>query len=91
MRRTGLALLLLIALSAQSAPTTYRVVGVPLGDNLNIRELPDAESDLIGQVPPNGRMRGFGCTDDTPSGTLWCRVKYGNVVGWVRERFVQED
>jgi uncharacterized protein YraI len=89
--RLGLALLLLVPLSAQSKPATYRVVGVARGDSLNIRELPDAESDLIGQVPRNGRVRGFGCTDETRNRVSWCRVKYGNVVGWVREKFVEEE
>jgi uncharacterized protein YraI len=90
--RLAAAAAALSVLSAQSASLTYRVVGVARGDMLNIRELPDAESDLIGQIPPTARaVRGFGCTDDTPSGTEWCRVKYGPVVGWVRGRFVEAN
>ncbi len=90
--RAAAALLALLVLSAQSAPTTYRVVGVARGDMLNIRERPDPDSDLIGQIPHDGRgVRGFGCTDDTPNGTTWCRVKYGAVVGWVRETFVRRE
>jgi uncharacterized protein YraI len=91
LQRLFIAILLLSALSAQSPPTFYRVVGVARGDNLNIREQPDAESDLIGQIPRDARVRGFGCTRDTRSGISWCRVKYGAVVGWVRERFVRRD
>ena len=91
MRRFFLAVLLLTAMPAQSPPTYYRVVGVARGDNLNIRERPDAESDLVGQIPRDARVRGFGCTRETRSGVSWCRVTYGAVVGWVREKFVRTD
>ena len=91
MRRLFLAIILLMALPAQSPPTFYRVVGVARGDGLNIREQPDAESDLIGQIPRNARVRGFGCTDDTRTGASWCRVKHGTLVGWGREKFLRRD
>jgi uncharacterized protein YraI len=91
LQRSFIAILLVTVLSAQSPPTFYRVVGVARGDNLNIRERPDAESDLIGQIPRHARVRGFGCTRETRGGVSWCRVKYGAVVGWVRERFIRTD
>ncbi len=85
-------LLVLVPSAALAAPDTYRVVGVARGDMLNIRERPDPESDLIGQIPHDGRrIRGFGCTDDTENGTAWCRVKHGAVVGWVRQKFVRPE
>ena len=78
--------------AVQAAPETYRVVGVNRGDFLKMRERPDADAPSIGQIPPNARkLRGFGCTDDTPSGQAWCRVKYGNTVGWVRHTFLRYD
>jgi uncharacterized protein YraI len=90
--RLAAGLLALMVLSAQASPTYYRVVGVKRPDRLNIRERPDPDSDLIGQIPADARrVRGFGCTDDTASRTRWCRVKYGAVVGWVRGTFVEEQ
>jgi uncharacterized protein YraI len=86
---TGPALLTGSALAAQE---TYRVVGIARGDSLNIRERPDADSPVVGQIPPNARrLRGFGCTDDTPSRQAWCRIKYRDNVGWVRHNFLRYD
>ncbi len=86
------ALLLLAAAPALARQELYRVVGIARGDQLNIRERPDADSDIIGAIPPNARrIQGFGCTDDTPSRQAWCRVRYNGVVGWVRETFIRYD
>ena len=69
----------------------FRVEGLPPGDTLSIREAPDAESPAIGQAPPRGRLRGFGCTNDTPSRLTWCRVKLGPIVGWARRRYLTPE
>ncbi|AWN51219.1 SH3 domain-containing protein [Methylobacterium sp. 17Sr1-1] len=69
----------------------FRVEGLPPGDTLSIREAPDADSPAIGQAPPRGRLRGFGCTNDTPSGLTWCRVKLGPIVGWARRRYLTPE
>lgn len=70
----------------------FQVYGVPDGYNLNIREQPDTSSPLVGQIPARTRkIRGFGCTDDTPKSQLWCRVKYGDLVGWVSDQFIRRD
>lgn len=69
----------------------FRVEGLPPGDTLSIREAPDADSAALGQAPPRGRLRGFGCTNDTPSGLTWCRVKFGPVVGWARRRYLTPE
>ena len=75
-----------------SGPGTYRVHGVPRGYSLNVREQPDTKSKLVGQIPAGTRkVRGFGCTDDTPKRELWCRVKHQDVVGWANEEFLRED
>jgi hypothetical protein len=92
------ALLLAVPAFAQqrevrsSGPGTYRVHGVPRGYSLNIREQPETGSKLIGRIPSGTRkIRGFGCTDDTPKRDLWCRVKHRDVVGWVSEEFIRQD
>ena len=80
----------LTAAPAAAEPELYRVVGIGRGDQLNIRDRPDANAEIIGRIPPNARrIAGFGCTDDTPSRQAWCRVKYNGVVGWVRETFIR--
>ena len=87
-----LVLLLLAAAPAAARSELYRVVGIAPGDQLNIRDRPDANADVVGQIPPNTRrLQGFGCTDDTPSRQAWCRVRYKGTVGWVRETFIRYD
>ncbi|KMO39933.1 hypothetical protein VQ02_08780 [Methylobacterium variabile] len=72
-------------------PEFFRVEGLPRGDTLSIREAPDADSPALGQAPARGRLRGFGCTNDTPSGLTWCRVKLGPIVGWARRRYLTPE
>ncbi len=91
----ALAAFLLVPASVQAQEfgrlEIFRVEGLPPGDTLSIREAPDAESPAIGQAPPRGRLRGFGCTNDTPSRLTWCRVKLGPIVGWARRRYLTPE
>jgi uncharacterized protein YraI len=73
------------------AVEAYRVAGLPPGEGLTIREAPDAAAPALGQIPVGVRLRGFGCTSDTPSGLTWCRVKGGGVLGWARRRYLAPD
>ena len=87
------AVLLALAVSAPAtAQESFRVSGLSRGQVLSIRDRPDAGADLAGSLPWNARrIRGFGCTSDTPSGHTWCRVKHGGVVGWSRRRYLQPE
>ena len=87
----GLALAL-IANAAAAAPESFRASDIQPGEFLSIRERPDADAPALGRIPWNGRrIRGFGCTTDTPSGRTWCRVKYGEALGWARRRYLQPE
>jgi SH3-like domain-containing protein len=80
------------ATAAHAQAQHFRIVGVPPGDVLNIREQPDAGARLVATVPFRvRRIRGFGCTSATPSGRSWCRVKYGDAVGWTREIYLRPE
>ncbi len=84
--------LLAVAAGAASAETgSFRVDGLPRGDALSIRETPDAASPVLGQAPEGARLRGFGCTNATPSGLTWCRVKAGPILGWARRRYLAPE
>lgn len=87
----GLPLILLAAASGAGAADNFRVSGLKPDSVLHIRETPDASAPVIGEIPWNGRLLAFGCTNETPSGYTWCRVKYGPVVGWARRRYLQQD
>ncbi|MFE1598056.1 SH3 domain-containing protein [Methylobacterium sp. ID0610] len=93
MRRVRLAFVLLglTGGAAFAQSETFRVDDVPPGDSLSIREGPDAAAPAVGRAPWDARLRGFGCTTDTPSGRTWCRVKYGRIVGWARRRFLAPE
>ena len=92
MLRIAALVLALSAGAALAAPEFFRVADLQRGAVLTIRERPDVEAPAVGEIPWNGRrIRGFGCTTDTPSGRTWCRVKYGNTVGWARRRYLQPE
>jgi hypothetical protein len=76
---------------ARADPETFRVDGLPRGESLSIREEPDAGAAVVGEIPAGRRALGFGCTNDTPSRTTWCRVKFGRTLGWARRRYLAPD
>ena len=84
----GLAILL-TAGPARAAPVLYRISGLAPGEPLSVRAEPDPGAQPVGGL--RGRARVFGCTNDTPSGTTWCRVKVGRVVGWARRRYLSPE
>ncbi|MGH1574466.1 SH3 domain-containing protein [Methylobacterium sp. P31] len=75
--------------SAWAEPETYRISGLPPGEPLSIRAEPDPSAEQIGEI--RSRALVFGCTNDTPSRTTWCRVKVGRVLGWARRRYLAPD
>ncbi|WP_375463869.1 SH3 domain-containing protein [uncultured Methylobacterium sp.] len=83
-------LLLLVGVgTARAEPVPYRIDGLPRGEALSIRAEPDPSADVVGEI--RGRALVFGCTNATPSGTTWCRVKAGRAVGWARRRYLAPD
>ena len=86
--RHVLLVLLLAAAGPAAAQERFRVDGLARGDALGIRERPDPGAPTLAEAPPGARLRGFGCTNATPSGLTWCRVRYDGAVGWARRRFL---
>lgn len=91
-RLPALAVTLILAggVPARGAET-FRVEGLPRDDSLTIREAPDAGAAALGQIPAGRRVLGFGCTNRTPSGLTWCRVKFERTLGWARRRYLTPD
>lgn len=89
--RPSLTAAILIAAGPAQAVEVFRVEGLPHGETLTIRETPEAGAQALGQIPPGRRVRGFGCTSETPSGLTWCRVKSGVIVGWARRRYLAPE
>ena len=91
LRRLALVLLtaLLGAGAARADPEPYRVTGLAPGEPLSIRAEPDAAAEVVGEIQRRALV--FGCTNDTPSRTTWCRVRVGRTVGWARRRYLTPD
>jgi uncharacterized protein YraI len=85
------ALVLALLAAGPAAAEAFRVDGLPRGETLSIRETPDAAAPALGQAPMGARLRGFGCTAETPSGLTWCRVKAGPILGWARRRYLSPE
>lgn len=69
---------------APQNPITYRVVGVPSSDVLNIRRIADGDSEIVATIPPSGtriRLTGY-CRRE------WCPVSYGRSNGWVNRQYL---
>jgi uncharacterized protein YraI len=75
--------------AARAEPEAYRISGLPPGEPLSIRAEPDPSAEQIGEI--RARALVFGCTNDTPSRTTWCRVKAGRTVGWARRRYLAPE
>jgi uncharacterized protein YraI len=80
---------MLAAGPAWAEPEAYRVTGLPPGEALSIRVEPDAAAEQIGEIRVRALV--FGCTNDTPSRTTWCRVKAGRTLGWARRRYLAPE
>lgn len=89
--RSSAFLLVLLSLCGTSAHAaeSYVVTGLPRGAVLQIRETPDTDARVVGAIPAGRLVRGFGCAHRTPSGAMWCRVKYGAAVGWASQRYLE--
>ena len=74
---------------ASAEPETYRVSGLPPGEPLTIRAEPDPAAEQVGEIRTRALV--FGCTNDTPSRTTWCRVKAGRTLGWARRRYLAPE
>lgn len=74
---------------ARAEPEAYRISGLPPGEPLSIRAEPDPAAEQIGEI--RARALVFGCTNETPSRTTWCRVKAGRVLGWARRRYLAPE
>ncbi len=77
------------AAPAAADPQAYRVEGLPRGEALSVRAEPDPAAERVGEV--RGRVLVFGCTNETPSRTTWCRVKDGRTLGWARRRYLAPE
>ena len=76
-----------VALLSTPAGPSFWVNGVARDDVLNMREEPSSESDVVGEIPPDGRgVRIIGDCHD-----MWCLVSFGGVKGWVNRSYLMYE
>jgi uncharacterized membrane protein len=68
------------------APALYDVSGVNAGDVLNVRTLPNADSDIIGELPPGAVSVEVVAWSRKSE---WALVNAGDTAGWVSARFLE--
>ena len=66
-------------------PALYSVVGVDIDDTLNIRALPDAKAEIVGQLAYDAAD--IEVTALSREGQ-WARMNFGEKTGWAAARFL---
>ena len=76
-----------VALLSTPAGPSFWVNGVARDDVLNMREGPSSETDVVGEIPPDGRgVRIIGdCRE------MWCLVSFDGVKGWVNRSYLMYE
>ena len=77
-----------ISQDLEVAPKLYRVTGVADNDTLNIREMPDASSEIIGEFGPH--QTGIEVVTTTEDGR-WGLVNSNEQSGWTAMRFLASE
>ena len=73
---------------AQSPDAAFQVIGVDVGDVLNVRARPTVRSAVVGKLAPVAKdIRLIGPTKRNGR-TVWQKIKHGSVTGWVNQRFL---
>jgi uncharacterized protein YgiM (DUF1202 family) len=67
--------------------SSYRVKDVGYNDVLNIRSGPNANSNVVGTIPPDGKgIRIYGRCSSS-----WCPIQYNGVQGWANGYYLMKE
>ncbi|MBO0614020.1 MAG: hypothetical protein RL122_1035 [Pseudomonadota bacterium] len=83
----ALALTLSVA-SVHAATDVYGVTGVQSGEFLNMRSDAGVSNAITGRIPFNGQGIVTTGEEKKVSGTLWAKVYWNGVGGWVSKRYL---
>lgn len=70
---------------------SYRVIDVAEDDVLNIRQQPDAGSDIVGTLPSDADRIVVAGTRVRLNGSVWWQVAGEDGLGWVNARYLSPD
>jgi len=87
-------------------PDFYRVINVAPNDVLNVRALPSASAEKVGELPPNADSIHYDfCVGESTyqewtemndaereaaARLRWCRISWNGIEGWAAGRFLGE-
>jgi uncharacterized protein YraI len=103
----ALVLAQLPAAMSDGGPDYWAVTGIPVGGALNIYREPTTEAPILGAIPWLGtKLANLGCIHEPTyrewlamseeerrqaAERRWCRIRYCDLDGWVRGKFLRED
>ncbi|MEB4590306.1 SH3 domain-containing protein [Candidatus Thiothrix sp. Deng01] len=87
---TGVLLTSTAALPPSHAaePEVFAVTGVRAGDFLNMRSGPGVSNAITGRIPANGQGVVATGEEQKISGTIWVKVYWAGVGGWVNKQYL---
>jgi hypothetical protein len=89
---TSLLVLPSTAIVGQRTPAgpTYKVVGVPVGDHLNLRDAPHVGGTVLQEIPRDAEgILGTGRAIRLDA-QVWFEVSYAGKTGWVNARYLMD-
>ncbi len=89
---SAMALALTLSVTSVHAATdVYGVTGVQSGQFLNMRSAAGASNAITGRIPFNGQGIVTTGEEKNVSGTVWAKVYWNGVGGWVSKRYLLAD
>jgi uncharacterized membrane protein len=89
---SAMALALTLSVTTVHAATdVYGVTGVQSGQFLNMRSAAGASNAITGRIPFNGQGIVTTGEEKNVSGTVWAKVYWNGVGGWVSKRYLLAD
>lgn len=85
----ALALALALSVSSvQAASDVYVVTGVTAGEFLNMRANAGTGNSIVGRIPYNGQGIVTTGEEKKVGGTVWAKIYWNGVGGWVSKRYL---
>ncbi|HHS93244.1 MAG TPA: hypothetical protein ENK82_07845, partial [Campylobacterales bacterium] len=81
----------ILTLPQEYEPENYKVVHIPAGDVLNIREGKGSVYPILGVIPAEANNVAVTLCESNDAGKEWCKVTYGSVIGWVHSNYIEKE
>lgn len=86
----ALSVLFGVLISSVQAQTLFQVKGVASDDTLNMRQAAGVTNAVVAELPANEQGVVYLDEESVIGKTRWLKVRWGNVTGWVSDRYLTE-